>query len=144
VADIDAPAEMTTIDAFGTPTIVHFGAVLLISGIFTAPWTAVWPLVLLLAILGAAGIVYTILVARRARKQSDYKPVLEDWIFHVCLPSAAYIVVLIAAFLIRIDRTVGLFALAAVVLLLLFIGIHNAWDTVTYMIVERRGRKKES
>lgn len=30
-----------------------------------------------------------------------------------------------------------MFTIGAAVLLLLFIGIHNAWDTVTYIVVER-------
>jgi hypothetical protein len=32
----------------------------------------------------------------------------------------------------------ALHAIAAVALLLLFIGIHNAWDSVTYMVASRR------
>jgi hypothetical protein len=31
----------------------------------------------------------------------------------------------------------ALFVIGATALLLLFIGIHNAWDTVTYVAVER-------
>jgi hypothetical protein len=35
------------------------------------------------------------------------------------------------------------FVIAATALLLLFIGIHNAWDTVTYIAVERLPTPKE-
>jgi hypothetical protein len=37
--------------------------------------------------------------------------------------------------------TAGLFAIAATSLLLLFVGIHNAWDTVTYIAVEEVGKE---
>jgi hypothetical protein len=133
-----APGNSRTIDAFGTPTIVHFGAVLLVSGLLTAPWRTVSFLVFLLAIVGAAGVMYSVLIAWRARRQTEYKPVLEDWMFHVVLPAAAYGVVAAAAYVLRTDAPQALFSVGAAALLLLFIGIHNAWDTVTYIVVERR------
>ncbi len=34
--------------------------------------------------------------------------------------------------------------MGAAALLLVFIGIHNAWDTVTYLVVERLGRERET
>ena len=36
----------------------------------------------------------------------------------------------------------ALFTIGAAVILLLFIGIHNSWDTVTYIIVEHRTARK--
>jgi hypothetical protein len=36
------------------------------------------------------------------------------------------------------DQTWALFGIGGVALLLLCIGIHNAWDTVTYVIVTGR------
>ena len=37
----------------------------------------------------------------------------------------------------RRDPPAALFGIAAAALLLLFVGIHNAWDTVTYIVVLR-------
>lgn len=37
--------------------------------------------------------------------------------------------------------TPALFAIGAAALVLLFVGIHNAWDTVTYMALEKRAPK---
>jgi hypothetical protein len=42
--------------------------------------------------------------------------------------------------LLRRDPAAMLFVIGAVSLLLLFIGIHNAWDTVTYVAVVHRRR----
>jgi hypothetical protein len=38
---------------------------------------------------------------------------------------------------------VALFLVAGAALLLLFIGIHNAWDAVIYHVFVRRGEKDE-
>jgi hypothetical protein len=38
----------------------------------------------------------------------------------------------------------SLFAIGGTALLLLFIGIHNAWDAVTYIAQQRRSGKAES
>src|SRR4051812_9097352 len=76
--------------AFATPTIIHFSAVLLLSAVLSAPWHGVGGVAWAWTILGLAGIVYEIIVARRMRIQTVYKPVFEDWLFHVLLPFVAY------------------------------------------------------
>jgi hypothetical protein len=76
--------------AFGTPTVVHFGAVLLLSAIVSAPWRGVASASAPWIFAGLAGIVYEIIVVRRMRTQSVYTPQLEDWLFHVLLPVVAY------------------------------------------------------
>src|SRR5579864_9064317 len=122
-------------DAFATPTIVHFGAVLLLSAILSAPWehgvasaSVVWGL------LGLTGVVYEIIVIRRMRTQTVYTPQFEDWLFHVLLPCAAYATLAASAYAAPRHAHGAMFVLGAAVLLLLFIGIHNAWDAVTYHV----------
>ena len=68
--------------AFGTPTIVHFCAVLLLAAVLSAPWPGVASAGLCLAVLGALGVLYGLLVIRHALHQTDYQMVLEDWIWH--------------------------------------------------------------
>ena len=72
-----------SIGAFGTPTVVHLGAALLIAAILSAPWPTLWDADLLLGICGLAGVIYIIVIFRRARRQNEYEPVLEDWLWHV-------------------------------------------------------------
>jgi hypothetical protein len=121
------------IDAFATPSIVHFCAVLLLSSILSAPWRAMSSAAIAVGIAGGAGVAYTTLVMHRVTHQTGYKLVFEDWLFHTGLPFLAYAAVL-AASLTLVSSTVDAeFGLASASLLLLFIGIHNAWDTVTYM-----------
>jgi hypothetical protein len=125
-------------EAFTTPTIVHFGAVLLLSAILSAPWGGTGAPALLCGLSGATGVVYTIVVARRLRGQSAYQPVFEDWCFHVLLPAVAYVILAAAAVAARAYVRQALFGVAAAALLLLFIGLHNAWDSVTYLVFVRK------
>ena len=141
IADVGAPATSGSVDAFATPTIVHFSAALMISAVLTAPWEMPTRLAILLTAAGAVGIGYTILIARRAWRLTEYQPVLEDWLFHVALPAGAYTMLAIGGYLLRTTPAAGLFVVAAAVLLVLAIGIHNAWDTVTYLVLVRRHEK---
>lgn len=136
VAQADAQAS----GAFSTPSVVHFCAVLVLSAILTAPWHALAPIAILWGLLGFAGMIYSLIVIRRLRTQSAYKPVFEDWLFHALLPLGAYTLLVAAACVSFGRERIGLFILAAAVLLLLLIGIHNAWDAVIYHTFVRKPR----
>ena len=123
--------------AFATPSVVHFGVVLLLSAIASAPWKEIIIVSFLWGLVGICGVVYVVVVARRMRVQSAYQPVFEDWLFHVLLPFAAYAVLAISAYAARSHARPALFLVGAAALLLLFIGIHNAWDAVTYHVFVR-------
>ena len=137
VAEFRKESTTLSIDAFGTPTVVHFCAVLLVSAILSAPWPSMAGADLALGACGVAGVAYVVLVVRRVRRQTGYRPVFEDWLWHVVLPFVAYAALLVASLTIAGHPTAALFAVGAVALLLLFIGIHNAWDTVTYVAIDR-------
>ena len=130
----DRPPTPAAGAAFATPTIVHFGVVLLLSAIGNAPWNGLTSVSVLWGLVAFFGAVYAVVVARRMRVQNAYKPVLEDWLFHVLLPLVAYVVLAISAFSIATHTRSALFLVGAAVLMLLFIGIHNAWDAVTYHV----------
>ncbi len=124
--------------AFGTPTVVHFGAVLLLSAIQSAPWHRMASAAVLWGLVGLTGMVYELIVAWRMRAQTLYKPEFEDWLCHVLLPFAAYAALAASAYAARLNSGGSLFCVAASALLLLFIGIHNAWDAVTYHVFVSR------
>ena len=121
------------VSTFSTPTIVHFTAALLIAAILSAPWQALWPAAIALGVSGALGIAYALDITRRARKVTLYQPVLEDWIWHSILPLIAYVALAVAAAALPRNTEPALFAIAGCALLLVFIGIHNAWDTAMYV-----------
>ena len=121
------------IDAFATPTIVHLSTALLVSAILSAPWPTVPEAGIALAICGFAGLVYVAVVIHRARAQTGYRLVAEDWVWHVTLPLVAYTSLFAAAINVKRHAVGSLFDVAGTTLLLLFIAIHNSWDTVTYI-----------
>jgi hypothetical protein len=132
-----AQADAQTGGAFATPTVVHFGVVLLLSAIANVPWNGIIAVAVLWGLVGLCGVVYVIAVARRMRAQRAYQPVFEDWLFHVLLPCAAHVALALSAHVALSHTRPALFIAGAAALLLLFVGIHNAWDAVMYYVFVR-------
>ncbi len=130
--------------AFSSPTVVHFCIALLVAAILSALWEALWNAGLLLGLCGLGGVTYVAIVLRRTRRQTTYQPVLEDWLWHVVFPLVSYSALVVAAILLPGDAASALFIIGAVTVLLLFIGIHNAWDNVTYIAVEQSQPENKS
>ena len=131
---VSSPTEAFA--TFNTPNIVHFRSALLVAAILSAPWQALWNAGLLLGLSGLGGMIYVVIVLRRARRQTDYQPVLEDWLWHTVFPLVSYTALLVAAMLLPGYPAPALFVIAAGTVLLLFIGIHNAWDNVIFIAFE--------
>src|SRR5690242_7025114 len=75
-----------SVHAFATPTVVHLGVVLLVSALMTAPWPSFFPASIVLATCGLGGLGYVAVVVRRARRQTRYRPVWEDWLWYAMVP----------------------------------------------------------
>jgi hypothetical protein len=120
--------------AFSTPTIVHFGTALLLAALLRAPWQTITTPAALCGLIGLSGAAYAVIIVRRMRRQAAYQPEFEDWLFHVVLPFAAYAVLALSAFAALSHAREALFGVGAAALLLLFIGIHNAWDGIAYHV----------
>ena len=125
------------ISAFNTPTIVHFCAVLLMAGILSAPWHAFTSVRLLLGLSGLGGVFYLIIVTQRMRRVPGYQTPLKDWLWYTVFPLIAYIILIVAAMALPASPALALYIISAVMVVLLFLSIHNAWDLVTYLAVER-------
>jgi len=139
-----ARGRKESIAAFGTPNVVHFCSALLVAAILSAPWTGLRQAGVAVTACGALGVIYSLIVTRRAHRQRGYEPVFEDWLWHTILPTLAYSTLLVTGAVLVRNSADALFFLGAAVLLLVFIGIHNAWDTVTYMTVQRDAAREGS
>jgi hypothetical protein len=134
---VQVSSPRSGIAVFSTPNVFHFGAALLVAGLLSAPWQALWNAGLLLGLAGLVGVTYILIVLWLARHRlADYQPVLSDWLWYTVLPLVSY-TALVAAIVLPIQPAPALFVIAAATMLLLFIGIHNAWDVVTYTAFER-------
>jgi hypothetical protein len=132
-------ATAGALSAFGTPTVVHFAGALLVSALMSAPWPSLVSLSVALGICGLGGLAYGAIVVHRARRQKDYKPVWEDWLWYAVLPCLSYAALTVTAALLRVNSRLALFGIGAAALGLLLIGIHNAWDSVTHIVVTNAG-----
>jgi|ERR1051326_2914214 hypothetical protein len=135
--------SMSEIRAFGTPTIVHFCSSLLISAIMSSPWHTISGAGLALSLCGVSGVIYAIRVVWHARRQTGYQPDKADLLWYVASPVVLNSAWAVSGFLLEQQHASALFAIAAVALLLLFLGIRNSWDTVTYVALEHRKNKKK-
>jgi hypothetical protein len=142
IAESEQRTVIGQVNAFGTPNVVHFCAALLVSAILSAPWHRLASAGLAVGLCGAAGVFYAGVVIRRARRQTGYQAVLEDWIWHAVLPLLAYATLLVSAFTLHFNPDRSLFLIGAATVLLVFVGIHNAWDTVTYIAVQQNEKRE--
>ena len=143
IADSRIRAQSGALSAFGAPTIVHLTGALVVSAIMSAPWPSLGPLSIALGIYGIGGLTYAVIVVRRAMRQTDYRPVWQDWVWYTALPCTAYAALLFDAVFLRGHSPITLFLAAAVALGLLLIGIHNAWDSVTHVVTAGREKKED-
>jgi hypothetical protein len=143
IANMRRRTPIESINAFGTPTVVHLGGALLVSAVMSAPWPSLFPTSVTLALCGLGGLGYGAIVIRRARRQTGYKPVWEDWLWYAIVPCSLYAALALASLFLRTTTQLALFIVGGAALGLLFVGIHNAWDSVTHIVVESYNDAKD-
>ena len=77
------------------------------------------------------------------RRQNAYQPDWEDNTFHLLLPFVAYSLLVASSLASITHAREALFGVGVTTLLLLFIGIHNAWDAVAWQVFVVRQRDQE-
>ena len=146
IAGIDAHLSTlnAAVSAYNTPTVVHFGTVLLLAGVLSAPWQTFSSLSFLLGLLGLGMVFYSIIVMRRMRRVPNYQSTLEDWLWYMAFPLLANVLLLVAGFVLPKNPPSALYIVSSAMLLLLLVGIRNAWDMVTFLAVERAHAENKS
>ena len=127
------------IRAFFSPTIVHFAATLVACLIVLVPvptWTTLGGLLLA---CGLAGLVYAGWVTRHMGRQG-FEIDSEDRLWYAQAPIACHLLVTVAAALVLAQLPAGIYLLAPALVLLLLVGIRNAWD-ITVWVVMRTTKK---
>ena len=128
-------ATRTGLNTFSTPTVLHFATALLVSGVLSAPWSALTIPAFTLGIAAILGTIHMCRIVARTARLDTYKADLEDWMWFNILPLISYLVLLAGAGMLVFDTSLALYVFGAGILSQLFIGIHNAWDIVTYLAV---------
>jgi hypothetical protein len=122
LAQARAMSSMREVRAFGTPTLVHFCAALLVSAIMSAPWQSLACFGATVGIGGALGVIYSLSIIWHARK-SSYQPDLSDWIWYTALPLLAHLALATAAISLWWNPALSLYVIAAASLAFLLLGI---------------------
>jgi hypothetical protein len=135
----EATSSRDGMATFSTPIVLHFGAALLVSAVLVAPWHRLLFAGGLVAVVGCYGVVYVVRIMFRTRRLTSYVADLEDWTYYTILPFVAYGVIFAGAIALIAVPQRALFWIAAGVVLLLFIGIRDAWDIVTYLAARGGG-----
>ena len=141
----DTIAERSAVGAraFITPTMVFFTTAFVVSALLLAPEVPVRSLAVLLALTGIAGVAYLLWTRGHhyyVHGVDGQPPNLdrEDWIFFIGLPYLSYLLLIAAAVGIWLHAGFGAPTLAIATMLLLVVGIHNAWDLVIWLAQQRR------
>jgi hypothetical protein len=136
-----AAADADAGTAFSTPSVVHFGLVLLLAAVMVMPWRDVTSASIVVGLLGLCGLFYVVHATKLLARQKSYKPVLEDWILRAVMPFAAYLLLAICSQWERFSIRAAIFGMAFAALSLMFVGIYGAWDNVTYIVSMKRQGK---
>lgn len=121
------------IATFSTPTVLHFCAALFFSAVLNAPWHLLLDPAFIIGLTALYGVVYVLRVMRRTKRLTGYTPDTEDWMWYTIVPLVAYSIILAGAVILPIASVRALFVLAGGVVLLIFLGIRNSWDVVTFI-----------
>ena len=127
--------------AFASPTILHFCAVLLVAAILTTPGHTTASLSFSLGVSGVAGMAYSTRIIVRMRRQRAFTPENSDWVWYILLPLVGYVCLLGSAAVVWVGADAALYSVAAGALLLLYVGIHNAWDAAMWVAVHKQKGK---
>jgi hypothetical protein len=130
------------IRAFVTPTLIHFGSVLLQAMVVVAPLPPHWPMGLMLILVGLGGLAYVI-NAIRLKSRLDFVALKGlDWIPYEGLPTLANASLIAGGVGLTVNQAFAPFAIASASGLLLIAGIYGAWD-LTLWIIEDRGKTEQ-
>ncbi|HJT38093.1 MAG TPA: hypothetical protein VJ818_06680 [Actinomycetota bacterium] len=127
-------APVHAMRSFATPTIVHFTSVVVLAALLTMPRLRTVGIGWVLVLFGSAGLLYMGFVIMTARRRVDFASDLEDTVFHFTLPPVAHAALVAAGVLIWSHHPWSMYIVAGSMLVLLVVGIHNAWDSAVWFV----------
>jgi hypothetical protein len=119
--------------AFHAPSVVFFTTVIVVAMVMLIPHAVSAALGILLGVIATGGIIYLISTGVFTIWRT-FELGFEDLMWYVALPYLSYATIGVAAVGIWKADPFGFYAAASAMVLLLLIGIRNAWDLVVYNI----------
>jgi hypothetical protein len=133
------------IRTFVSPTLMHFVYVLITSAVLVIPTVTRTFLGIVLLLTGLislgislSGVPY--MHHQYRTQQTD----MTDWMWYFLIPSASYLLYVVSGVALLKGAGQAFNALAGATVLLLIVGIHNAWDLVVWFVLRKRPTPKRS
>jgi hypothetical protein len=134
-ASIYTEKNRAGMQAFISPTVVHFTSVLVLALLALVPTHEWLTLAGLVALVGAAGGIYSVNLWIQLFVQRRFDVDIVDRLFYAAIPLLGYALLLLAAFFLLRQSEAGLDLLAAAQITLLLAGIRNAWDMMIWIVI---------
>ena len=128
----------TGVRAFISPNAVFFTTTLVVSALLMIPNVPAKVIGSFLSLGSIASLGYLVYTRAHQQWQDSRLPGL-DWVWFIGLPTTAYLLLLCAGIAFLFQAVFSIHLVAGVLLLLLVIGIRNAWDLVIW--ISRREHK---
>ena len=137
VATLNAGREVTDVTrgtkTYLTPTVFHFAMVVVVSALATAPGLPARTVGLLLGTCAIVGLVYSGWICVRLRSGNMAGQHWSDFWFFGAAPTAIYLGLGATSGTAWAAPSALPYAAAVLLLLLMLVGIRNAWDLVTWL-----------
>jgi hypothetical protein len=134
---LSRPQSHAGIQAFLTPTLICFSGVLLQALVVLAPWPSDWPMGLMLALGGLAGVAYHSNAIRLQGKLEFDTLHGVDWIAHNAFPLVADASLICGGAGLIAEKPFAPYAIAGATTLLLISGVYGAWNLTIWMVTNR-------
>ena len=128
---VAADRHGASVRAFVSPNAVYFTSALVVSALFLVPGLPATVIGVLLCFGACASFLYLLYTRAHQQWRISKLPLL-DWIWFVGLPPLSYLLLLCAGVGFLVDLSLALYGVATSLVLLVIIGIRNAWDLVLW------------
>jgi hypothetical protein len=133
------------IRTFVSPTLMHFVYVLITSAVLMIPTVTRTFLSILLLLVGLISLGISLSTVPYMHHQYRSRQTdMTDWVWYFLIPSASYLLYAVSGVALLKGASQSLNALAGATVLLLIVGIHNAWDLVVWFVLRKRPTPRQS
>jgi hypothetical protein len=134
-AQVFKEENRAAMQAFISPTVVHFSTALFACILATIPEHTGMELIVLLSVLGLAGLGYSARVWTQLIVRRKFSVDAFDRLFYAVIPGIGQFLVFLSGVMMLTAPAAGLDCLAIALIALLLVGIRNAWDMTLWIVI---------
>jgi hypothetical protein len=134
-AQVFKEENRAAMEAFISPTVVHFSTVLFVCILATIPEQTGLEFIVLLSLLGLAGVAYSGRVWTQLIVRHKFSVDTIDRLFYAVIPGIAQLLIFGSGVMLLTRPAAALDCLAAALILLLLAAIRNAWDMTMWIVI---------